>query len=77
MKTKQGESMEKQWWTIKDVCNYTRLSSSTIHRAIDSKFIKVAKVGTGRKIRCGKLLFKREWVDNFMMRNISYPTEGE
>ena len=68
--------MDKQWWTIKDVINYTGLSVSTIHRAIDNKFIKVAKVGTGKKV-CGKLLFKKEWVDNFMMRNVSYPTEGE
>ena len=61
--------MEKQWWTIKDVVNYTGLSASTIHRAIDNKFIKVAKVGSGNKVKCGKLLFKREWVDNYITRN--------
>ena len=48
-----------QWMTIKDVCNYTRLSPSTIRRATQRGNLKVSKM-------TGKNLFKKAWVDNFL-----------
>ena len=48
-----------KWLAIKDVCEYTGLSSSTLHRAIQKGELKVSK-------KTGKNLFKKEWVDNFL-----------
>ena len=48
-----------KWLSLKDVCEYTGLSSSTIHRAIQKGELKVSK-------KTGKNLFKKEWVDNFL-----------
>ena len=62
---------EKQWYTIKDVCDYSKLSTSTIHRAIQRNILKVAKTGTGDGVKCGKLLFKKKWVDDFIMGKVS------
>ena len=59
--------MEKTWYTIKEVCEYSRMSECTIHRAIKERLLKVARTGTGNKAKCGKMLFKIEWVDAFIM----------
>ena len=48
-----------KWLDLKDVCEYTGLSSSTLHRAIQKGELKVSK-------KTGKNLFKKEWVDNFL-----------
>ncbi len=48
-----------KWLDLKDVCEYTKLSSSTIHRLIQKGKLKVSK-------KTGKNLFKKEWVDNFL-----------
>ena len=48
-----------KWLALKDVCEYTGLSSSTLHRAIQKGELKVSK-------KTGKNLFKKEWVDNFL-----------
>ena len=48
-----------KWLTIKDVSEYTKLSASTLHRAIQKGQLKVSK-------KTGKNLFKKEWVDNFL-----------
>ena len=48
------------WMTLADVTNYTSLSKSTILRRIQDGLIKVSKVN-------GKLLFKRSWIDNFLL----------
>ena len=48
-----------KWLAIKDVCEYTGLSSSTLHRAIQKGELKVSK-------KTGKNLFKKEWGDNFL-----------
>ena len=48
-----------QWLALKDVCEYTGLSPSTIHRATQRGELKVSK-------RTGKNLFKKVWIDNFL-----------
>tara|TARA_S200000501_G_C20799706_1_gene733438 strand:+ start:1100 stop:1273 length:174 start_codon:yes stop_codon:yes gene_type:complete len=48
-----------KWLSLKDVSEYTGLSSSTLHRAIQKGELKVSK-------KTGKNLFKKEWVDNFL-----------
>ena len=48
-----------KWLAIKDVCEYTGLSSSTLHRAIQKGELKVSK-------KTGKNLFKKEWIDKFL-----------
>jgi len=47
------------WLTVNDVCQYTSLSPSTIHRATQKGLLKVSKT-------TGKNLFKKAWVDNFL-----------
>ena len=53
------EKKSNKLLTLKDVCKYTNLSTSTIHRAIQVGQLKVSK-------NTGKLLFRREWVDTFL-----------
>ena len=48
-----------QWLGIKDVCDYTGLSSSTLYRAMQRGELKVSK-------KIGKNLFRKEWVDKFL-----------
>ena len=48
-----------KWLALKDVCEYTGLSSSTLYRAIIKGELKVSK-------KTGKNLFKKKWVDNFL-----------
>ena len=50
---------EDVWLTLRDVCSYTKLSPSTIHRATQKGVLKVSK-------KTGKNLFRREWIDNFL-----------
>ena len=51
--------ISNKWLTIKDVCEYTSLSKSTIHRSTATGGLKVSK-------RTGVNLFKKEWVDEFL-----------
>tara|TARA_R110000765_G_scaffold409544_1_gene507846 strand:- start:95 stop:310 length:216 start_codon:yes stop_codon:yes gene_type:complete len=65
----KGKSMKKwkptrkniadQWLSVRDVCAYTGLSASTIHRATKNNWLKVSST-------TGKNLFKRSWVDRFL-----------
>ena len=50
---------EDVWMTLRDVCTYTKLSSSTISRATQRGELKVSK-------KTGKNLFRKEWVDRFL-----------
>jgi excisionase family DNA binding protein len=47
------------WLTLKEVCQYTKLSPSTIFRATQKGVLKVSK-------KTGKNLYKRSWVDQFL-----------
>ena len=46
--------MNDTWLGIKDVCTYTGLSASTIHRLTASGALRVSK-------KTGKNLFRKEW----------------
>ena len=48
-----------RWLCIKEVCQYTSLSQSTIRRAVNRGDLKCSK-------RTGKLMFKVSWVDKFL-----------
>ena len=48
-----------EWLCMKDVIQYTKLSDSTIGRAIKKGCLKVSK-------RTGKNLFRKEWIDRFL-----------
>ena len=50
---------EDVWLTLRDVCSYTKLSPSTIHRATQKGKLKVSK-------KTGKNLFRRDWIDKFL-----------
>ena len=50
---------EDVWMTLRDVCKYTKLSSSTIHRFCQRGALKVSK-------KTGKNLFKKVWIDKFL-----------
>ena len=43
------QNINDQWLALKDVCHYTGLSPSTIHRATQKGELKVSKK-TGKKI---------------------------
>ena len=47
------------WMSLKHVIVYTGLSSATIHRHVDKGALRVSKV-------TGKLLFRQEWVDDYL-----------
>ena len=47
------------WMSVNNVCQYTGLSPSTIHRATQKGSLKVSKA-------TGKNLFKKAWVDSFL-----------
>ena len=47
------------WLTLKEVCQYAKLSTSTIQRAVQKGEIKVSK-------KTGKNLFKIQWVEQFL-----------
>jgi len=53
------ENIKDTWLALKDVCEYTGLSPSTIHRATQRGELKVSK-------KTGKNLFKKVWIDNFL-----------
>ena len=53
------EYIHDKWLALKDVCSYTGLSPSTIHRATQKGELKVSK-------KTGKNLFRREWIDRFL-----------
>ena len=47
------------WMSIKDAVQYTKLSDSTIRRAIKKGCLKVSK-------RTGKNLLKQTWIDKWL-----------
>jgi|TARA_Y100000031_G_C8148893_1_gene351377 excisionase family DNA binding protein len=49
----------KRMMVIDDVCEYSRLSKSTVRRAVDSEELKHGK-------RKGKLIFRKQDVDNWL-----------
>ena len=53
------ENIKDSWLALKDVCDYTGLSPSTIHRATQSGELKVSK-------KTGKNLFRKDWIDRFL-----------
>ena len=53
------ENIKDTWLALKDVCDYTGLSPSTIHRATQRGELKVSK-------KTGKNLFRKEWIDRFL-----------
>ena len=48
-----------KWMNIKEVCNYTSVSESTIRRAVKRGTLKASS-------QTGRLLFKRTAVDNWL-----------
>ena len=49
------------WMSIKDAVQYTKLSDSTIRRAIKKGCLKVSK-------RTGKNLLKQSWIDKWLVQ---------
>ena len=48
------------WMDIKEACKYASVSDSTLRRAVRKGELKVSK-------RTGKLLFKREWLNKWLV----------
>jgi len=53
------DNIKDQWLSLKDVCAYTGLSSSSIYRFTQKGSLQVSK-------KTGKNLFRKEWVDKFL-----------
>jgi len=51
--------LRDQWLSIRQVCQYSNLSESTIRRAIKKGILKVSR-------KTGKNLFRISWVDEFL-----------
>ncbi len=49
-----------KWMDMRQVTAYSSLGESSVRRAIDSGRLRVSK-------KTGKLLFRREWIDRFLM----------
>ncbi len=52
-------NLSNRWLDMEEVCKYTGLSESTIHRAIQKSVLKVSK-------KTGKNLFRISWVDRWL-----------
>ena len=50
---------QDNWMSIKDAVQYTKLSDSTIRRAINKGCLKVSR-------KSGKILFKQSWIDQWL-----------
>jgi len=50
---------EDKWLGIKEACEYTSLSESTIRRNVDKGDLRVSR-------RTGRLLFKISWLEKFL-----------
>ena len=50
---------QDEWMCMKDAVQYTKLSDSTIRRAIKKGCLKVSK-------RTGKNLLKQSWIDKWL-----------
>ena len=48
------------WYTTKEACAYTKVSRKTLYNAVQRGSLKRAK---GHR----KVLYKREWLDNYVM----------
>ena len=59
IKEKLNNKLTHSWVNIKQVCNYTGLSESTIRRAIQKGALKVSTT-------TGKLLFKTSDIDRWL-----------
>ena len=59
IKDKLNNKLTHNWVNIKQVCNYTGLSESTIRRAIKKGALKVSTT-------TGKLLFKTSDIDRWL-----------
>ena len=59
IKDKLNDKLTHSWVNIKQVCNYTSLSESTIRRAIQKGALKVSTT-------TGKLLFKTSDIDRWL-----------
>ena len=59
IKDKLNNRLTHSWVNIKQVCNYTSLSESTIRRAIQKGALKVSTT-------TGKLLFKTSDIDRWL-----------
>mgnify|MGYP001448505469 CR=1 FL=1 len=54
------EVSSEGWLNVKGVAKYTSLSIPKIRRAVKSRELKSSKEG-------GRLLFKRKWVDQWLL----------
>ena len=52
---------EDKWMSMNDVIKYTRLSDSTIRRAIKKGCLMVSR-------KTGKNLFKQSWIDKWLVQ---------
>ena len=53
------KNYQNKWMSMKDAVKYTRLSDSTIRRAIKKGCLKVSR-------KTGKNLFKQSWIDQWL-----------
>ena len=60
LKTIVQDKSKNRWMDIKGACKYASVSDSTLRRAVRKGTLKVSK-------RTGKLLFKREWLNKWLV----------
>ena len=53
------DKTKDKWVNLKQACDYTSLSISTLRRAVATGALKVSKVA-------GKLMFRKQWLDKWL-----------
>lgn len=67
---KATPSPEKSFYTIKEVCETTRLGKSTVYKAISERQLRIEKWGRRTLISAGSL---RAWIDTWETERSSRP----
>ena len=66
----QSQTQFDAWLDLKSACKYSGLGESTIRREIMTGRLKVSK-------QVGKLMFRKIWIDRFLMFGRQRLTVGE
>jgi excisionase family DNA binding protein len=67
--TKMNQNLSNQnWYTLAEAKEYTRLSESLLRQAIAKGRLKTARSSENG----GKLLFRREWLDEMILKGLTH-----
>lgn len=59
---------QEQWLTAKEAANHMKISTATLYSLVRAKKLRAARLTGSRDLR-----FRREWIDEWLERNITIP----